>query len=57
MCRHENCRRESYRLVAFANEDDLWMHEIKDWLGQMGQRVIAVEKIQYVRVHVRYVLA
>ena len=33
VCRHENCRREAYRLVAFANEDDLWMHEIKEWHG------------------------
>lgn len=29
VCRHENCRREAYRLVAFASEDELWMHELK----------------------------
>ena len=33
MCRHENCRREAYRLVAFANEDELYLHELKDGLN------------------------
>lgn len=30
VCNHENCLRDSYRLVAFLTEDDLWMHELKE---------------------------
>lgn len=30
VCNHEDCRRDSYRLVAFLTEDDLWMHELKE---------------------------
>eukprot|EP00435_Cladocopium_sp_Y103_P014977 s3670_g3.t1 len=38
VCRHENCRRGAYRLVAFANEDDLWMHEIKEHSTKLSQK-------------------